>query len=97
MHEHSLMKNLMNKILVLAKKEHATKVTKVSVWLGALSHMSPAHFKEHFDISAKGTIAENAILDIEESQDIHDPNALSILLKSVDVATPLPASRDNSR
>jgi len=80
------MNNLMNKILTLAEKEHATKVTKVSVKLGALSHMSPEHFKEHFDISAKGTIAEDAIIEAEESTDMNDPNAQTILLKSIDVA-----------
>ena len=87
MHEYSLMNNLMHKILLLAEKEHATKVTKVSVKLGALSHMSPEHFKEHFNISAKGTIAENATLDTEESLDINEPNAQTILLKSIDVAS----------
>lgn len=86
MHEHSLMNNLMNKILSLANDGKATKVTKVSVKLGALSHMSPEHFKEHFDISAKGTIAENAIIEAEEDHDLDDPNAQSILLKSIDVA-----------
>lgn len=86
MHEHSLMINLMNKILLLAEKEEAAQVTKVSVKLGALSHMSPEHFKEHFDIAAKGTIAENAAIDTEESHDVNDPNAQRILLKSIDVA-----------
>lgn len=86
MHEHSLMDNLMRKILSLAKKESADQVTKVSVKLGALSHMSPEHFKEHFDISAKGTIAENATIDAEEDQDVNNPNAQTILLKSIDVA-----------
>jgi hydrogenase nickel incorporation protein HypA/HybF len=80
------MENLMGKILYLAEKEQATKVTKVSVKLGALSHMSPEHFKEHFDIAAKGTIAENAVLDTEEDVNLNDPNAQSILLKSIDVA-----------
>lgn len=86
MHEQSLMNNLMDKIFSIAKKEGAAKVTKVSVRLGALSHMSPSHFKEHFDISSKGTIAENAQIETEESTDIHDPNAQSIVLKSIDVA-----------
>lgn len=86
MHEQSLMNNLMSKILSLAEKEHAAIVTKVSVKLGALSHMSPEHFKEHFDIASKGTIAENALIDTEESQDLNDPNAQTILLKSIDVA-----------
>lgn len=86
MHEQSLMNSLMNKILLLAEKEQATKVTKVSVKLGALSHMSVEHFKEHFEISAKGTIVEDATIEAEESSDINDPNAQSILLKSIDVA-----------
>lgn len=86
MHEHSLMNNLMDKILLLAEKEHATKVTKVSVRLGALSHMSSEHFKKHFEISAKGTIAEKAILETEEAIDVNDSNAQAILLKSIDVA-----------
>lgn len=86
MHEHSLMNNLINQILLLAEKEHAAKVTKVSVKLGALSHMSVEHFKEHFEISANGTIAENAAIDAEESDDVNDSNAHAILLKSIDVA-----------
>ncbi len=75
----------MNKILSLAEKEGAAQVTQVSVKLGALSHMSPAHFKEHFDISAKGTIAENAAIDAEVDPDINDPNAQTVLLKSIDI------------
>ena len=85
MHEFHLMNKLFNKILELADEQQATKVTKVSVKLGALSHMSPSHFKEHFDEAARGTIAENAVIDAEESDDISDPNAQVVLLKSIDV------------
>jgi len=85
MHEQSLMDDLMQKILMLAAKDQARQVTRVSVFLGALSHMSAEHFKEHFSISAKGTIAENAVLDAFESDDIDDKHANSILLKSIDV------------
>lgn len=85
MHEYSLMNKLFNKILALADEQQATRVTKVSVKLGALSHMSPSHFKEHFDMAAQGTIAENAIIDAEESQDISDPDAQVVVLKSIDI------------
>lgn len=85
MHEQSLINDLIKKIVQLANKEQAAKVTKVSVKLGALSHMSAEHFKEHFDIAAKGTIAENAELDAELAEDIHDPDAQAILLKSIDI------------
>lgn len=85
MHEHSVIDALLNKILALAQKEHASRVVKVSVTLGALSQMSPSHFKEHFDHAAQGTIAEHALLDAEESSDMNDPNAPYILLKAIDV------------
>lgn len=85
MHEFSLMNKLFNKILAIAGEQNAKKVTKVKVKLGALSHMSPSHFKEHFDIAAKGTIAENALLEAEESQDLSDPDAQAVILKSIDV------------
>lgn len=85
MHEFNLMNKLFNKILTLADEQKATKVTKISVKLGALSHMSPSHFKEHFDIVAKGTLAENAEIDAEESEDLSDPDAQVVVLKSIEI------------
>jgi hydrogenase nickel incorporation protein HypA/HybF len=85
MHEMSLMNSLMNKIFELSDKNNCKKVKKVSVWIGALSHMSKSHFKEHFDRASKGTLAENAELDITLSEDINHPNAQNILLESIDV------------
>lgn len=85
MHEASLMKGLMRRIDEIADAESARKVTQVSVWLGALSHMSAGHFKEHFDEAAAGTRARGARLEIETSDDIDDPNAHDILLRSVEV------------
>ena len=85
MHEQSLMNDLMAKILTIAKENHGKRVVSVDVWLGALSHMSASHFKEHYDESAKGTIAEGAQLKAEVSEDIDDPNAQDILLKNIEV------------
>jgi hydrogenase nickel incorporation protein HypA/HybF len=86
MHEKYVIDNLMKKVLEIAEKERAKKVVRVSVTLGALSHMSHDHFKEHFDIAAKGTIAQDAEIDSEESKDEKDPNAMTVVLKSIDVA-----------
>lgn len=93
MHEFNLMNKLFNKILSLAKEQNAEKITKVSVKLGALSHMSASHFKEHFDMVAKGTIAEDAEIEAEESEDINDPDAQVVLLKSIEVTNNEPANR----
>jgi hydrogenase nickel incorporation protein HypA/HybF len=85
MHEASLMKNLMKQIDEIAQAENAKAVTEVHVWLGALSHMSAAHFTEHFEESSAGTIAEGAELRVVVSDDIRDPNAQAILLQSISV------------
>jgi hydrogenase nickel incorporation protein HypA/HybF len=85
MHEMSLMNDLMNKIESIAREHDAPRVVGVRVWLGALSHISPGHFKEHFVEGAKGTRAEGAVLDIETSDDATDEHAQEILLRSVDV------------
>ena len=87
MHEASLMRDLIGKVGSLAEAEDADRVTVVRVWLGALSHMSAEHFQEHFEQASKGTIAQGALLEIEESTDIGDPNAQQLLLRSVEVET----------
>lgn len=85
MHEASLMRDLMQKINALASAEGAERVVGVHVWLGALSHMSADHFREHFVQTSGGTIAEGASLNIEVSTDIDDANAQALLLRSIEV------------
>lgn len=86
MHEFSLMADLLRKIEQLAKGAEADKVMGVKVKLGALSHITPDHFREHFEEAIVGTVAEGATLDVEQSDDQDDPNAQDILLESVDIA-----------
>jgi hydrogenase nickel incorporation protein HypA/HybF len=86
MHESSLMADLMRKIETIARQDGAKKVLGVSVKLGALSHMSPDHFREHFALASRGTIAEGAVLKIEVLNDLNDSHAQEILLESVEVA-----------
>ena len=85
MHEQGMIRDLVRKIEEIAKREGVTDVTGVRVWLGALSHCSPEHFREHFIHETPGTLAEGAELEIETSDDPHHPQAQQILLKSVDV------------
>ncbi len=85
MHEHALMADLIGQILKTAAREHARRVTAVSVRLGALSHMTPDHFGEHFEQVAAGTIAEGAILHTVTSDDIGDPHAADVILTDVEV------------
>ena len=85
MHEASLMSGLMTKLESLAREQHAKRVKRVRVRLGALSHFSAEHFREHFEHASRGTLAEHALLDIELSTDIADPRAQDVVLESFDV------------
>jgi hydrogenase nickel incorporation protein HypA/HybF len=85
MHEHALMKGLMRQVKDVAAAENARKVVKISVWLGALSHMSPEHFGHHFEEAAAGSLAEGAELECVASDDIHDPRAMDVVLQAIEV------------
>jgi hydrogenase nickel incorporation protein HypA/HybF len=87
MHEHGLINDLMRRIARAAETEKAERVVAVSIWLGALSHMSPEHFREHFSRASAGSVAEGARLDIAASDDIHDSAAADVLLKGIEVET----------
>jgi hydrogenase nickel incorporation protein HypA/HybF len=84
-HEASLMKNLMGKVERLALEQGAGRVTCLRVKLGALSHFSPDHFREHFEQASRGTLAEGAALEIELLTDISDPGAQDVLFESADI------------
>jgi hydrogenase nickel incorporation protein HypA/HybF len=85
MHEASLMNALMRRIDEVAAAEGAARVTAVRVRLGALSHMSPEHLREHWEVSSRGSIAREAQLDVEVSEDLDDPAAQDVTLLSLDV------------
>jgi len=85
MHETGLVRNLIQKVTRIAEDADAHKVVNIKVSLGALAHMSETHFRDHFYQEATGTIAEGADLIVELLDDVHDPEAQSILLHSVDI------------
>ena len=85
MHELSLIADLMNKIEAIAQEQNSLKIVSVAVKLGALSHISADHFREHFIHASCGTVAEGARLDMETLTDTNDPHAQEILLDSVEV------------
>jgi len=86
MHEKALMDDLMAKILGVAAAQGDARVTQIKVWLGALSHFTPEHFREHFDDAARGTAAEGAEIMATLDDDPTDPRAQGVVLESVSVA-----------
>ncbi len=87
MHEASLISGLMRRIDAVARADGARRVVGISVWIGALCHLSAEHFAEHFEHASNGTIAEGARLDVTVSDDTHDMNAQDIVLRHVEVET----------
>jgi len=55
------------------------------VFLGALSHLTPEHFREHFDQESHGTPAEGANVAITVGEDVDDPRAQQVVLLDLEV------------
>ena len=85
MHETALVRDVVRRIEDLVHATCARYVTSVKVWLGALSHLSAEHFREHYAIEAQDLIAASATLSIEVSSDLDHPHAQHARLESVDL------------
>jgi hydrogenase nickel incorporation protein HypA/HybF len=85
MHEMSLMLDLIRKIETVAVEHGTGRVARVKIKLGALSHFSPEHFREHFVHASRGTRAEGATLEVAVSDDAGDPRAQDVMLESVEM------------
>ena len=86
MHDLALMADLIAEINRLSTQHRGRNIVRVRVWLGALSHFTPAHFREHFAVAAQASYARNAAVDIETSDDVADPRAQGVVLKSLEFA-----------
>ena len=85
MHETALVRDVVRRIEDLAQATGASRITGAKIWLGALSHLSAQHFREHYALEAQGSIAAGAILTIEASNDLDRPDAQRVRLESVDL------------
>ena len=92
MHERALMGDVLRKIEEVARTRGATRVTRVGVRLGALSHFTPAHFRAHFADAALGTLAEGAEVDALSDDDLTAAGAGDVMLESVEVEVPDPVA-----
>jgi hydrogenase nickel incorporation protein HypA/HybF len=79
------MKDLLRKLEAEARAGGGRRVTGIRVRLGALSHFSDAHFREHFEDAARGTLAEGAAVETELRTDPTEPGAQGIVLESIEL------------
>jgi hydrogenase nickel incorporation protein HypA/HybF len=87
-HEQALMNDLMRKILAEADAAGAARVVGINVRLGALSHFTPGHFREHYEDASRGTIAEGASVAAEVRTDPTEPQAQGVVLASIEIEPP---------
>jgi hydrogenase nickel incorporation protein HypA/HybF len=85
MHERALMLDVMSRIEEVARVEGASRVIRVDVKLGALSHFTPDHFREHFEDAARGTVAEGAEVVATLETDVSQDGAAGVVIESVEV------------
>jgi hydrogenase nickel incorporation protein HypA/HybF len=93
-HETGMFRDLLRKIEEVADLERARRVTRVRLWVGALSHLTAAQLREQWPTVTRGTVAEGAALEVAVSRDPADPRAQGVVLTSVDVdPSPAPGAR----
>ncbi|MGH3076982.1 MAG: hydrogenase/urease maturation nickel metallochaperone HypA [Gaiellaceae bacterium] len=85
MHERALMDDLVRKVLAVAEAEGASSVARIRVRLGALSHFTPPHFREHWADATRGTLAEGAEVEATMDEDLTGDEAQGVVLRSVEV------------
>jgi len=85
MHEEAMLRDLVRKAEEVARREPAGRVTRVRIWVGALSHLAGPELEARWAHAVHGTALEGARVDIEVSSDRADPKAESVVLRSLDV------------
>lgn len=89
MHEQAMYRDLLRKVAEVAHDEKAHRVTRVRLWVGALSHLTEPQLRAQWPEVTRGTVAEGAFLEVVVSADPDDPRAQAVVLTSLDVGSPL--------
>lgn len=92
MHERHLLMDLLRKAEQVCREAGAARVTRLHVFLGALSHLDEAHFMEHFIDATRGTVLEGASVKITTGKDMTDPHAQDVMLLDVEVEDAPPSA-----
>lgn len=78
MHEMSLVRGIVKRVIELAETEGAVRVLRVVLKLGPLAHVEPGHLAEHFHEEARGTVVEGADIIIEQTDELHELSIESV-------------------
>ena len=65
MHELAVCQGLMGQLEQIARREQAERITRIVLSIGPLSGVEASLLKDAFPIAAAGTVAEDAVLDVQ--------------------------------
>jgi len=85
MHEEAMVRDVIRKAEEVARREGAGRVTRVRLWVGALSHLDGPELKARWAYAVRGTALDGAEVVVESSRERGDPNAELVMLRSLDV------------
>ncbi|HLY76901.1 MAG TPA: hydrogenase/urease maturation nickel metallochaperone HypA [Thermoplasmata archaeon] len=80
-----MLRDLRRKLVEVAAREGASRVARVRLWVGALSHISEEQLRRQWPRVVDGTLAHSATLDVTISSDLDDARAQGLVLLSLDV------------
>lgn len=89
MHERAVVADLIRKATEVAEEQGSSRVIRMTVRVGALSHVDPAVLPSQMAQAALGTSAEGADIDVvrADGDPLADPHGRDVILESVVVAT----------
>ena len=87
MHEEAMVRELVRKVGEVAQAEGAPRVTRVRLWVGALSHLTEGGLRNRWPAATQRTVAEGSQLELTVSTDVSDPRSTEVVLESVDLSS----------
>ena len=83
MHEETVLKDLRRKVEEVALAHGARRVTRVTLRIGALSHLTASAVLGRWPLLVTGTVAEGSAVDVDADTDETAPGAQGVRLVSV--------------
>jgi len=97
MHEEALVRDLRRKLQEISADHGSRPIVRARVSLGPLAHLDERRFRELWPRAMAGGPAARADLVVETPTGLGDPEAASIVLRSVTFDEPGPSGRPRDR
>lgn len=82
MHESHIAKSILETALKNAPK-NAKKIKKIKIIAGIMSHIGKEGLEPHFREAAKGTIAENALIEVKTEKKLSE-NSMAVTVENIE-------------